>query len=187
MLFDLLVSEPSGHVLSSRHSSFMILQSVPVWVAELAPPSIRGILIDVHATLMMTGYTIACYVGLGFYFVDSPQTWRGPMALSTALPLVLLCGIYWMPESPRFLISKGRVDEAREITLRLHSNPQDPNNEFATREFYQMHKQHEIDKKLAMSYWDILIRKPSMRKRAMMTVLLQFCLMSSGVLVILSE
>lgn len=47
----------------------MILASIPLWVAELAPPKIRGIFTDIYAVGMTVGYTIACYVGLGFYFV----------------------------------------------------------------------------------------------------------------------
>lgn len=165
----------------------MIGTSVPLWVAELAPPRIRGVLVDVHTVLMMAGYAIACYVGLGFYFVQSPEAWRGPIAIQMALPMVTLCGIYWLPESPRYLLSKGRTEEAHEIVHSLHSNPHDPGDEFATREFYQMQKQHDIEEKLALSYWDIFIVKPSMRKRALMTILLEFCFMTSGILVVLSK
>lgn len=167
-------------------SAFVILSSVPVWVAELAPPKIRGILTDIHAVFMMLGYTIACYVGLGFYFVQGGNQWRGAMSLQMVLPAVVLCGIYWMPESPRYLLSKDRIEEARAIIHRMHSDPSDPTDEFAKREFYQMQKQIALDITFKTSYWEIFTR-PSMRKRALTTILLEFCLMSSGVLVILSK
>lgn len=41
---------------------------------------------------------------------------------------------------------KGRVDEAREIVYRLHRMPNDPDQEYARAEFYQMSKQAEIDR-----------------------------------------
>jgi MFS family permease len=146
---------------------------------------VRGVLTDIHASFMLLGYTIASYVGLGFYFVSGHNQWRGAMSIQMVLPTFMLIGIWWMPESPRYLISKGRVDEAREIIFRMYSSPHDPGNEFAQREFYQIQKQIELDNKFALTYWDIF-SKPSMRKRAFMTMFLEFCLMSSGVLVILS-
>ena len=147
---------------------------------------IRGICVDIHAVGMMVGYTLACYTGLGFYFVSGSNQWRGPLGLQMALPTIILCGIYWMPESPRFLLSKGRIDDAWGIVVRMHSSPSDPDNEFPRLEFYQMRKQTELDKTFETSYME-LIRKPSLRKRAIMTVFLQFSLMSSGILVILSK
>lgn len=164
----------------------VILSSVPIWVAELAPPRLRGILTDLHAVMMMVGYTLACYVGLGFYFVTGNNQWRGPIALQMALPVIILCGLYWLPESPRYLLSKDRVEEAREIIFRMHSSPDDPEQEFARREFFQMKKQIRLDAKFATSYWS-LFKTPSMRKRLAITVFLEFALMSSGVLVILSK
>jgi Sugar (and other) transporter len=164
----------------------VILASVPLWVAELAPPKIRGILSDIHAVAQLLGYTIACYVGLGFYFVTGENQWRGAMGLQMALPAIILCGIYWMPESPRFLLAKGKTDQAWSIIHRMHSSRGDATDEFAKREFYQMRKQIELDVTFQTSYLGIF-KQASLRKRALQTIFLEFCLMSSGVLVILSK
>jgi hypothetical protein len=135
---------------------------------------------------MMVGYTIACYVGLGFYFVKGENQWRGPIGLQMALPTIILCGLYWMPESPRFLLAKGKNDQAWSVIHRMHSSPDDPSDEFAKREFYQMQKQIELDVTFQTSYLGIF-KQPSLRKRGLQTIFLEFCLMSSGVLVILSK
>ena len=58
--------------------------------------------------------------------------------------IVILC--FFIPESPRYLLMKGRVDEARDIVYKLHRMPNDPDQEFARAEFYQMSKQAEIDR-----------------------------------------
>ncbi|KAF9891927.1 hypothetical protein FE257_002890 [Aspergillus nanangensis] len=166
--------------------SFMILATVPVWVAELAPPQIRGIIVDIHAVSMLAGYTVASYVGLGFYFVTSGDVWRGPMGLQVAWPLIVLCGMYWVPESPRFLVSRGRNDEAWTIIKRMHASKQDPTDEHGRREFHQIQKQIELDALLKRSYWEIL-KKPSLRRRVWMTILLEFAFMSSGILVVLNN
>ncbi|KAJ5717725.1 hypothetical protein N7488_003371 [Penicillium malachiteum] len=167
-------------------SAMVILASVPVWIAELSPPRLRGLLSDIHAVMMMIGYTLACYMGLGFYFVKGSNQWRGPIALQMFLPVIILSGLYWMPESPRFLLSKDRSEEACSVLLRIHSGSDDPDHEVARREFYQIKKQIRLDAQFENSYWSI-IKKSSMRRRLAMTVSLEFALMSSGVLVILSE
>ena len=47
---------------------------------------------------------------------------------------------------------KGRVDEAREIVFKLHRMPNDPDQEYARAEFYQMSKQAELDRALNPSW-----------------------------------
>ena len=143
-------------------------------------------MIDIHAFLMLVGYNVAAYVGLGFYFVPGSNQWRGPISLQMVLPTVVLCGIHWVPESPRYLLTKGQTERAWEIVQALHSNPDDPNSEFAKREFYQMRKQIEFDETMPASYLHIF-KTPSLRTRAWMTILLEVCIQSSGVLVILSK
>ena len=132
------------------------------------------------------GYLTAAYMGVGFYFVSGTNQWRGPIAIQMVFPVIVLCGICWLPESPRYLLSKGRADEAWQIVQDLHSQKEDTVKEFAKREFYQMRKQIEFDSQLPSSYLDI-VKTPSLRKRALMTILLEVCIQSSGILVILSK
>lgn len=96
---------------------------------------------------------------------------------------MLLAGLYWIPESPRWLIMKDRIDEARTILDRLHSDPSDPNNEYARSEFYQIEKQIAIDKTLDSS-WIAMFKKPSYRKRCFLAMGTTFFIQCSGVLVI---
>lgn len=76
-----------------------------------------------------------------------------------------------------------RIDEARAILDRLHSDPSDPDNEYARSEFYQIQKQIAIDKALGSS-WMTMFRKPSYRKRALLAMGTTFFIQCSGVLVI---
>lgn len=131
-------------------------------------------------------YTLTGYIGLGFYFYDSKDAWRAPYALTMIPPIILCAGIYWMPESPRYLLLKGRNEEAWAIITRLHSDPSDPQDEFAKREYYQMHRQIEFDATMRPGYKEMFTR-PSYRKRVFITVTLLVCVMSSGVLVIQSK
>ena len=163
--------------------AFMILAAVPIWMSEVVPSHIRGALVDIHAVLLVIGYMMASWFGLGFFYVTSPSAWRGPLCIQCVWPLLLLAGLYWIPESPRWLIMQGRHEEAQAILNRLHSNAKDPEHSYARAEFYQIEKQVLIDSKLNTS-WVHIFKKPSYRKRAFLAMGTCAIIQCSGVLVI---
>lgn len=142
-------------------------------------------LTDIHAVFMLGGYTLATFAGFGTYFAKK-NAWMIAMSFQMVFPAIVLCGIHWMPESPRYLVTIDRLQEAHDVLYRLHSNAKDPDHEFARRELYQIQKQIALDKTLSKSYLDIF-RTKSLRRRALITMFLEFSLMSSGILVVLSE
>ena len=109
--------------------------------------------------------------------------WRGPIAFTCIPPLLLAIGCVFVPESPRWLLVKGRVDEAWEKVSRLHRDPQDPDNLSAREEFYQMRKQIEFESQNPSGYWAI-ITTPSYRRRAFLSCFVQLAANSTGALVI---
>lgn len=150
------------------------------------PPRDRGMLADIHAIFINAGYTVIGFIGVGFYNFQSENAWRAPMGFTMALPLLLLLIIYWLPESPRYLIAKERHEEAWAIIHRLHSDSTDPTDEFAKREYYQIFKQIHFDWNLKAGYREIL-KRPSYRKRAVLSIILAFCIMSDGLITITSK
>jgi len=88
--------------------------------------------------MLIFGYTVQGWVGFGFYFwkTGGSNTWRPPIALQCACPLFLLMGLYWVPESPRWPVD--RIEEAHVILQKLHSDPSDPDDSYARKEFYQI-------------------------------------------------
>jgi MFS family permease len=155
---------------------------------EVVPSKYRGGLVTIHAVMFLVGYTASGWVGVGFFFWNDPhgRQWRPPLAIQAVWPLLLVCGLYWVPESPRWLLTQGRVEEAKKILDRLHSDPTDPDNTFARAEFYQIQKQVVIDKTLDSS-WIHMFKKPSYRKRCFLCLGTTFTVSCSGVLVINSN
>lgn len=134
------------------------------------------------------GFILAGYVGVGFSYLHdvTGNQWRGPLALSCLFPLINLAVLPFVPESPRFLLTKGETERAWQIIRDLHSREDDPSHDFATAEFFQIRKQLEIDNTLDSS-WLALVIRPSYRKRLLIAVAVMFFSFSAGPLVISSK
>ena len=96
----------------------------PMYIAEIAPSRIRGRLVIVNQLAIVTGALVSAIVA---YFLtpdlsglDASVCWRWMFA-SECIPVVLLvCGLLFVPESPRWLVEKGRVNEARAVLTRIN-------------------------------------------------------------------
>jgi hypothetical protein len=81
--------------------AFMILAAVPIWMAEVVPPYLRGALVQLHAIILVLGYNFASWLGYGIYHWENGgnATWRIPFAVQCFWPFCLLLGLWWCPES----------------------------------------------------------------------------------------
>lgn len=94
---------------------------VPVYLAELAPTEVRGALTALHQLMIATGILLG-------YIVDAAlapwEAWRWMIGLGALPAVILIVGMLFMPETPRWLIKRGREREARAVLQRFrdHSN-----------------------------------------------------------------
>lgn len=93
---------------------------VPAYLAEMSPSNIRGRIITRNELMIVTGQFLAFSTNamLGNLFGDLNGVWRWMLALATLPAVALWFGMLYMPESPRWLATKGRFKEALEV-LRL--------------------------------------------------------------------
>jgi hypothetical protein len=59
----------------------MMISSVTLWMTEIAPPSVRGVLVGLIGASLLFGYAASCWVGYGFFFLNSPDAWRAPFGV----------------------------------------------------------------------------------------------------------
>ncbi|KAH8817107.1 general substrate transporter [Xylogone sp. PMI_703] len=102
-----------------------ISATVPIWQSECSSARHRGSIVVLEGTFAGTGFILSQWLELGFFFVQDSSAWRFPFALPIVLTLLLLAFAPFMPESPRWLVKQGRVDEARHITSVLEDAPED--------------------------------------------------------------
>ncbi|KAH7346806.1 general substrate transporter [Rhexocercosporidium sp. MPI-PUGE-AT-0058] len=92
---------------------------VPLYIAELSPPSIRGTLVGIYEInnqlSSLLGYWCN-YLVNEYISPHSPRQYQIPLAMQL-IPsiLLILASLFLLPESPRFLIKKGRVEKARKV------------------------------------------------------------------------
>jgi len=155
---------------------------VPLYITEVAPPHRRGALAGLTGASIVTGYVTSAWVGFGAYYATNEIVqWRLPLAISVVAPLGILIGIYWLPESPRFLSLVNRNDEALRIIKKIHHDPNDPHDSAAHAEYVQIMKQVDFDKQQNSSYLQ-MFKKPSWRKRSLIALFLMFATQSTGCL-----
>lgn len=138
-----------------------------------------------NGILIASGYALASYMGLAFNSIhDNPQAqWRGPLGMALVFAVLMVVLLPFIPESPRWLLMNNRQEEAWKIIRDIHDSPDDPEHEFARREFYQIRKQIELDRTLDCS-WIHMFRKPSYRKRSLLAIGYAFLGESTAMLVI---
>lgn len=119
-----------------------------------------------------TGSFLAAWVTYGTRNYTTDWAWRVPCLLQIALPIAALPGLFMIPESPRYLASKGRVDEARAFLVKYHARG-DENSPLAEFELAEITKSIalELEAKKSTSWLDML-RTPGNRKRTFITVFL---------------
>jgi MFS family permease len=180
--------EQLDYRLLTSNRAYMLYLSTPLWVVELVPPKGRSITAGIVGFFGVVGYIIAAYVGIGFFYLKSSTSgqWRGPLAVGCLFPLMGLIASPFLPESPRWLLTQDKRDQAWEIVKRLHTSDDDPDHEYATAEFFQMRKQMELERAMDSS-WLEMLRRPSYRKRLVIVLALPFILYSTGNLVITSK
>ncbi|ERS95123.1 hypothetical protein HMPREF1624_08615 [Sporothrix schenckii ATCC 58251] len=169
----------------------LLVTVCPMYMSELAPPDRRGWLVGHHAIFLVFGYMLSAWLGYACYFatdVNASFAWRFPLSMQCFAPLVLLVTSFWIPYSPRWLLQKGRVEEAWDVLRTLRASPADPDHLVAKEELYQAKMQIALDaaKLKATGYgpWMAVIKKKSYRKRMLMGFLTQWGAEFAGPLVI---
>jgi sugar porter (SP) family MFS transporter len=91
---------------------------VPSYISESAPTDVRGSLSSLFQLAITIGILVAYLVNAAF---ASAGDWRWPLGLAFVPALILLIGMYFLPETPRWLVSKDRDEEARRVLSRTRT------------------------------------------------------------------
>lgn len=96
--------------------------SAPLLVTELAHFQHRARITTLYNTTWYMGSIMAAWTTYGTFRIQNTWSWRIPSVLQAAPALCMLSVIFFCPESPRWLISRGRNEEALRILAKYHAN-----------------------------------------------------------------
>ena len=111
----------------------------PMYVSELAPACWRGLIVGLNASWGSIGSIVIAIILLGSSYINNDWSWRMPLMVQIVAPLIVAVLVYPLtPESPRYLVSKGKMDEARRVLARYHTTSEDINSPLVNAEITQI-------------------------------------------------
>ncbi len=93
--------------------------SVPLYIAEISPSHIRGRLVSLFQLLITIGILVSYLSDLAFANNNNVESWRPMFYIGIVPGFILLVGMFFLPETPRWLMSKGREAESLKILKRI--------------------------------------------------------------------
>ncbi|KAL1895862.1 hypothetical protein Sste5346_004959 [Sporothrix stenoceras] len=148
-----------GRALLGFGSSLAQIAS-PMLLTELCHPQHRGRLTTVYNCLWNVGALIVTWVSFGTNYLNNDWSWRVPALLQGLPSIIQLMFIYWVPESPRFLMAKDKHEQALAILAKYHGNgdANHPTVQFEYREIKETIRM-EMASKTNSSYVDFFKTK----------------------------
>ncbi|ODQ68222.1 general substrate transporter [Nadsonia fulvescens var. elongata DSM 6958] len=128
---------------------------VPMFQSEASPKNIRGALVSSFQLFITLGIFVGYCVTFGTK--DRPDTgsYRIPLGLSFLWALILIIGMVAMPESPRYLVSKDRIEDARRSVARTNKVPID--DPFVDAEVEEIQQNINFERLAGKASWGELV------------------------------
>ena len=141
----------------------------PAMVAELAHPRQRGTVLGFFNTFWYVGAIVAAWGSFGSGHLATSWSWRVPSLIQGIAPIFLITMLPFMPESPRFLLARGRTEEAREVLAEYHANGE-MEDDLVLFEIDQINTALAIESRYSELGWNILWNTSANRKKMALTI-----------------
>lgn len=149
-----------------------------ILISELAHPQHRPQTTGLTNAVGSIGQLVAAWVTYGTASIAGSWSWRLPSLLQAMSSLFQITMVFFMPESPRWLIAKGQTDEARRIIVKYHAESEE-NSEIVRFEMAEIEYTLELDRSKHSS-WMEWFRTPANRHRFLIVLCLGFIMQWTG-------
>ncbi|KAI1827593.1 guanine deaminase [Xylaria intraflava] len=148
-------------------------------IGELSYPTERPVLTSLFNVSYFVGQLLAAGITFGTNNISNNYAWRIPSWLQLLPSLIQMTFIFLVPESPRWLITKERHDEAFDILAKYHGEG-NRESEFVKAEFAQLQATIAIELGHAQKSWKDLVRTSGNRRRVLISTMLGLFTQWSG-------
>ncbi|KAK8062744.1 hypothetical protein PG997_014841 [Apiospora hydei] len=131
-----------------------LLSVVPIYIAEISPPTQRGFLVGLQGMAIAIGFCVANWIGYGGSFAMGDAQWRIPLAMQIPGALCLAIGVCFIPYTPRWLVQKDRVDDASRVLRSIHGD-----DDLVAQELIQIGEQIHLEKLQVRVSWIAALRQ----------------------------
>ena len=147
--------------------------TAPLYLAEVASEDIRGAMISMYQLMITIGILIAFLSDTAFSYSGN---WRWMLGIIAVPGVLFLFGLVLLPDSPRWLIMRGRLDEAIAVLQRLRGNSQVVAREAADIQEQLQTPQHG---------WHLFLENANFRRSVALGVMLQLVQQFTGMNVVM--
>ncbi|TVY24779.1 Galactose transporter [Lachnellula hyalina] len=134
-----------------------------LYIGEIAPKAIRGPALMTFQLMQSCSQLVGSGVTQGTESLKSTAAFRIPMGLLALLPLLMMASLPFLPESPVWLMRKGRIEQAERSLQKIHKSTK---NYEATMDIHILEEEVAKEKEAeATSTWVSLIRDPIERRK----------------------
>lgn len=154
----------------------------PMFIAETAPHAFRGVLVSCYQLMITLGILLgycSTYATNNSYLMNEIQ-WRLPLGLSFIWASMMIFGMTFLPESPRYLLEQDNIDEAKKSIARVNNKViSDP---FVLEEIEKISSAIEKEREEGNAIWMELIKgQPHLFSRLIIGIALQSLQQLTGV------
>lgn len=142
-----------------------LTSTIPMYAGELSEAKHRGILSGLLQWMLGWGFFVAQWLGYRCSFNSTEFSWRFPLAFQNIPSLILIAGIFFLQESPRWLTEKDRHEDAMASLRKLRAGTDDETIEL---EFREIRDVILADRALGNIGWTSILTKPTWRKRLLL-------------------
>ncbi|KAI0009137.1 putative sugar transporter [Xylariaceae sp. FL0662B] len=158
----------------------------PVYLAECAHSNMRGRLLVIGASSNVSCFCLANWISYALYFQGGAWQWRFPLSLQLVFPAIVFPILLLVPESPRWLLLRGRDEAALQVIARLNENTDDSDgidNPVVTAEYRSIRAAIQLERESCVSIMDVLCHRDKTQnfRRLLLSCGTQFMQQFSGI------
>lgn len=173
----------AGRIVAGIGVGFSLMIA-PVYTAELSPAVTRGFLTSLPEVFINVGILLGYIFNYALSGLSPRINWRLMLGLAAIPAIAIACGVMAMPESPRWLIMKGRIGEAKRVLQRTSESEEEAEKrlEEITKAALSCHENLDSNSWHGQGVWKELLIRPSkpLRRILVAAIGINFFMQASG-------